>query len=74
MEQHCNSQFKVTNSVHNNYSIVVAILFGDLASGNNYKQITTIRARGLGKPILYIKLLTINKINRKQRALVSIAK
>ena len=54
MEQHSSSQFKVTNSVHNNYCIVVAILFGDLASGNNYKQITTIRARGLGKSILYI--------------------
>ena len=64
----------MTNSFHNNYSIVAVILFEDLASGNNYKQTTIITAGGLGKSILYTKLLNINKIDRKQRVLVSILK
>ena len=34
------SKLKVINSVHNNYSVVVAILLRDLARGNNYKQTT----------------------------------
>ena len=62
------------NSVHNNYNVVIVILFGDLASGSNYKQITIIRTRGLGKSILYIKLLNINKIDWIKRAFVSILK
>ena len=51
---------KVTNSVYNNYIVVVVIILGDLASGNNYKQIITVRTGGLSKLINYqlsIKLI-----------------
>ena len=51
--------------------MVVGILLRDLASGINYKQTTTTRARRLGKSILYIYYqLSIKLIESREQLLV----